>query len=242
MGGWVGVGGWVATQRTPSQVSHILPTHPNHQVLCRVRPVLPVEVAAEGGKDVTEIPTPEDILVTKEDRSKARFEFDRVFAPGSSQAEVFESVQPLVVSFMDGFNCCIFAYGQTGCVVPRPPPNTHTHNQHHPTPSHPPIAHTHHHHPNPQTNSSGKTHTMEGSPEDRGVMWRALDEVFRLRAERADSMRYTVHVRGWPVWCWSGLIGFASGVPACLGGDPIVPMYPYPSIHPHRRSYHTPTT
>lgn len=39
---------------------------------------------------------------------------------------------------------------------------------------------------------------MEGPEKDRGVNFRALDEVFRLRAERADSMRYTVHVR-WPL-------------------------------------------
>lgn len=81
--------------------THVLPYC---QVLCRVRPVLPVEVAAEGGKDVTEMPTPEDIVIQKEDRSKARFEFDRVFAPGINQAEVFESVQPIIVSFMDGYN------------------------------------------------------------------------------------------------------------------------------------------
>ncbi len=123
-------------------------------MLCRVRPVLPVEAATDG-RDVTEFPSPEDIVLTKEDRSKARFEFDRVFTPGSNQQEVFEAVQPMVVSFMDGYNVCLFAYGQTG---------------------------------------SGKTHTMEGPPEDRGVNFRALAEVFRLRAERGDSMRYTVHM------------------------------------------------
>lgn len=42
---------------------------------------------------------------------------------------------------------------------------------------------------------AGKTWTMEGSPDDRGVNYRTLAEVFRLREERADSMRYTVHVR-----------------------------------------------
>jgi hypothetical protein len=89
----------------PHHVTTPTPIHPSiDQVLCRVRPVLPVEVAAAGGKDVTEIPSPEDIVITKEDRSKARFEFDRVFAPGSTQQEVFEAVQPMVVSFMDGYN------------------------------------------------------------------------------------------------------------------------------------------
>jgi hypothetical protein len=46
--------------------------------------------------------------------TKSRFEYDRVFPPGSSQLEVFSAVQPLCVSVLDGFNVCIFAYGQTG--------------------------------------------------------------------------------------------------------------------------------
>ena len=41
--------------------------------------------------------------------SVCRFEYDRVFAPGSRQEEVFEAVQPLCVSVLDGFNVCIFA-------------------------------------------------------------------------------------------------------------------------------------
>ena len=32
----------------------------------------------------------------------------------SSQADVFNEVEPLVLSVLDGFNVCIFAYGQTG--------------------------------------------------------------------------------------------------------------------------------
>jgi kinesin family protein C2/C3 len=42
------------------------------------------------------------------------FEFDKTFAPESTQAQVFEAVQPLVISVLDGYNVCIFAYGQTG--------------------------------------------------------------------------------------------------------------------------------
>jgi hypothetical protein len=83
----------------------------NIRVLCRVRPMLAVEKASgEGGaKEVTEYPSPEDLLVTREDkgsRNKMAFEFDRVFAPGSSQAEVFEAVAPIVTSVMDGYSVC----------------------------------------------------------------------------------------------------------------------------------------
>jgi len=42
------------------------------------------------------------------------FDFDGVFGPGATQADVFEDVRPLVRSAMDGYNVCVFAYGQTG--------------------------------------------------------------------------------------------------------------------------------
>jgi hypothetical protein len=38
-----------------------------------------------------------------------RFEFDRVLAPGTAQEVVFDAVQPLIVSVLDGYNVCIFA-------------------------------------------------------------------------------------------------------------------------------------
>jgi hypothetical protein len=41
------------------------------------------------------------------------FEFDRVFDSSNGNEEVFKEVSGLVLSSVDGFNCCIFAYGQT---------------------------------------------------------------------------------------------------------------------------------
>jgi len=52
---------------------------------------------------------------------------------------------------MDGFNLCIFAYGQTG---------------------------------------AGKTFTMEGVRGNRGVNYRALQELFRISIERSASVAY----------------------------------------------------
>jgi kinesin family protein C2/C3 len=52
---------------------------------------------------------------------------------------VFVQTKPIVASVLDGYNVCIFAYGQTG---------------------------------------TGKTFTMEGSQENRGVNYRTLDELF----------------------------------------------------------------
>lgn len=42
------------------------------------------------------------------------FLFDRVFAPNAGQETVYEEVQPLLRSVVDGQQLCIFAYGQTG--------------------------------------------------------------------------------------------------------------------------------
>ena len=49
--------------------------------------------------------------------SKAKsstYSYDAVYEPGSSQQAVFADVEPVVTSVMDGYNVCIFAYGQTG--------------------------------------------------------------------------------------------------------------------------------
>jgi len=37
------------------------------------------------------------------------FEFDWVFDHVATQEEVFEEVKPMVVSSLDGYNCCILA-------------------------------------------------------------------------------------------------------------------------------------
>jgi kinesin family protein C2/C3 len=68
---------------------------------------------------------------------------------------VFAETVPVVRSVMDGFNVCIFAYGQTG---------------------------------------TGKTFTMEGVPENRGVNYRALEELFRMSEQRNASITYTFSV------------------------------------------------
>lgn len=50
------------------------------------------------------------------------FEFDRVFGPESTQEQIFTDVAQLVTSALDGYNVCIFAYGQTGaCYVSKTP-------------------------------------------------------------------------------------------------------------------------
>lgn len=60
-----------------------------------------------------------------------------------------------MTSVLDGYNVCIFAYGQTG---------------------------------------TGKTFTMEGTPENRGVNYRTLEELFRTSTERSNIMNYELYV------------------------------------------------
>lgn len=43
-----------------------------------------------------------------------RCSYDRVFGPSASQQSVFEYLQDSVQQVAQGFNCTIFAYGQTG--------------------------------------------------------------------------------------------------------------------------------
>lgn len=78
------------------------------RVVCRVRPLLESE---SGGKMCLEVPDRESVVVT----SKAlTFSYDEVFNAVTSQSEVFETVgRPLIDDIIKGYNCTIFAYGQT---------------------------------------------------------------------------------------------------------------------------------
>lgn len=68
---------------------------------------------------------------------------------------VFENTSPFATSVLDGYNVCIFAYGQTG---------------------------------------TGKTFTMEGTKEARGVNYRILEQLFRIVEERQGMFEYEISV------------------------------------------------
>lgn len=68
---------------------------------------------------------------------------------------MFVDASPMVISVLDGYNVCIFAYGQTG---------------------------------------TGKTFTMEGTEQNRGVNYRTLEQLFKIAKERSETFTYDISV------------------------------------------------
>ena len=46
-----------------------------------------------------------------------RYEYDTCFGPNASQDEVYRETNALIQSAFDGYNICVFAYGQVGQAV-----------------------------------------------------------------------------------------------------------------------------
>ncbi|KAI7741670.1 hypothetical protein M8C21_005368 [Ambrosia artemisiifolia] len=128
----------------------------NIRVFCRCRPMNHDEIA-KGSTSVADFDSAQEneLRIIGPDSSRKQFKFDHIFRPEDNQEAVFAQTSPLVVSVLDGFNVCIFAYGQTG---------------------------------------TGKTFTMEGSAENRGVNYRTLEELFSVSNERSDIMKYQLFV------------------------------------------------
>lgn len=83
----------------------------NIRVFCRVRPILNIEI----GQEEAVIPSTDCLVKVKSEKNRVKdFEFSRVFNTSSSQSDIFEEVEPLITSVLDGYSVCLFAYGQTG--------------------------------------------------------------------------------------------------------------------------------
>ncbi|CAA2939480.1 kinesin KIN-14Q [Olea europaea subsp. europaea] len=128
----------------------------NIRVFCRCRPLNLDEIAA-GASMAIDFSSEKDgeLTVKSNGISKKIFKFDSVFSPQADQADVFEDTAPLATSVLDGYNVCIFAYGQTG---------------------------------------TGKTFTMEGTSDNRGVNYRTLEELFHIIEGRKNTFRYEISV------------------------------------------------
>nr|XP_019948803.1 PREDICTED: kinesin-like protein KIFC3 [Paralichthys olivaceus] len=87
----------------------------NIRVLCRVKPVLKEDQHEEGQSVVVTTDPHNESSLSVLNKGKGRiFELDKVFHPQATQEEVFQEIEPLVTSCIDGYHVCIFAYGQTG--------------------------------------------------------------------------------------------------------------------------------
>lgn len=64
--------------------------------------------------NVLSFPTDIEVMVPNLHNERIMWEFDRVFGTTSTQEEIFEHVQPVIMSCVDGYNVCLMAYGQTG--------------------------------------------------------------------------------------------------------------------------------
>ncbi|XP_026795764.3 kinesin-like protein KIFC3 isoform X1 [Pangasianodon hypophthalmus] len=87
----------------------------NIRVLCRVKPVLKEDQHDEYQAVVVTTDPHNESALTVLSKGKAKtFELDKVFHPQATQEEVFQEIEPLITSCIDGYHVCIFAYGQTG--------------------------------------------------------------------------------------------------------------------------------
>ncbi|TYJ35374.1 hypothetical protein E1A91_A05G232700v1 [Gossypium mustelinum] len=126
------------------------------RVFCRCRPLSDDEASA-GHTTIVDFSAAKDgdIGILTGSSMKKIFKFDRVYTPKDDQVSVFADASPVVTSVLDGYNVCIFAYGQTG---------------------------------------TGKTFTMEGTGQNRGVNYRTLEQLFKLIEERKEISTFSISV------------------------------------------------
>ncbi|KAI8126301.1 Bipolar kinesin KRP-130 [Lucilia cuprina] len=91
-------------------------TNQNIQVYVRVRPLNARERCLRSA-EIIEVISPKEIVTrhTLESKLTKKFTFDRAFGSDSKQVDVYTAVvSPLIDEVLSGYNCTVFAYGQTG--------------------------------------------------------------------------------------------------------------------------------
>ncbi|KAI8039156.1 kinesin-like protein Klp61F [Drosophila gunungcola] len=99
------------TSRQPPKKSN-----QNIQVYVRVRPLNSRERCIRSA-EVVDVVAPREIVTrhTLDSKLTKKFTFDRSFGPESKQCDVYSVVvSPLIEEVLSGYNCTVFAYGQTG--------------------------------------------------------------------------------------------------------------------------------
>ncbi|XP_043258345.1 kinesin-like protein Klp61F [Colletes gigas] len=86
------------------------------QVFVRIRPISSLEQTNKS-TTIVEVPNDKEIIIHERPKEKysKKFKFDNVFGPSSKQVDVYKAVvSPLLEQVLAGYNCTVFAYGQTG--------------------------------------------------------------------------------------------------------------------------------
>uniref|UniRef100_A0ACB8E628 Kinesin-like protein kifc3 n=1 Tax=Sphaerodactylus townsendi TaxID=933632 RepID=A0ACB8E628_9SAUR len=87
----------------------------NIRVFGRVRPITKEDGEGLDAANAVNFDPDDDAALQLRHKGKLiSFELDKVFPPESTQEDIFQEVQVLITSCIDGYNICIFAYGQTG--------------------------------------------------------------------------------------------------------------------------------
>ncbi|XP_060111271.1 kinesin-like protein KIFC3 [Heteronotia binoei] len=87
----------------------------NIRVFGRVRPITKEDGEGPDAAIAVTFDTDDDAVLQLMHKGKqVSFELDKVFPPEATQEDIFREVQALITSCIDGYNVCIFAYGQTG--------------------------------------------------------------------------------------------------------------------------------
>eukprot|EP00889_Picochlorum_renovo_P001469 jgi/Picre1/28499/NNA_003903.t1 len=77
----------------------------NIRVFCRLRP---------NPSSVAQVSSDGTSIRIYADSKPYEFNYDKVFKPEATQTDIFNQVSDLVQSALDGYNVCLFSYGQTG--------------------------------------------------------------------------------------------------------------------------------
>jgi hypothetical protein len=85
------------------------------RVYARTRPLSSKDIREEASFALT---FPDEFTLEhpwKEEKKPRSYQFDSCFNGNTTQEEIFEDTKYLVQSAVDGYNVCIFAYGQVRC-------------------------------------------------------------------------------------------------------------------------------